>query len=134
MLMAAPCRSAGGAPARSIASSGSAGGPPALRRLPSQFQPAAAQIERVARGAGLENLWVQRIDDKLALLLIDDQPRFAQHAQMVRDVRQLHIQQSSQFADVARSGLQALDDLEPFRVADRLQGSSALIGTQLVAH
>src|SRR5262249_19447668 len=77
---------------------------------------------------------MQRVDDVFTSLLVLHQPGVSQHAQVMRDVDQLAAQQFGQLSDVLWTGLQALNDLQTVRLAERLEIAGADVGLQLIVH
>ena len=76
----------------------------------------------------VENVGMQAVDDEASLLFILHQTGVAQHAEMVRDVDNLRVEQGGQLADVAAAGAETVDDPQPLRVCQGAEGTGATSG------
>ena len=65
-------------------------------------------------------LVVQRVDDLAAAALVDDEAEVAQHAQLLRDGRLLHLDRERERAAPSRAGAQPAEDADAARRCERL--------------
>src|SRR5438477_3096790 len=99
------------------------------------LDPTPAEVQVGGLGVVVvEDLRVQRVDDEPAVLLVLHQPGLPQHAQVVRDVDDLDVEQLGQLGHVLRAGPQALDDADAVGLGNRLQQLGTLLGLLRVGH
>jgi hypothetical protein len=70
---------------------------------------------------------VQSVDNKLAVLAVENQADLPKHAQVVRNVRHLLPELFGKVADSAWSGAQASNDAKSFRVRKRFEKAGAVL-------
>ena len=75
----------------------------------------------------LEDLFVEAVDDKAALLLAFHKTRVAKNAQVVRDGDDFQFQAVRQLAHVHRADSQRVNDLDSDRIAEGTQFFRAVI-------
>ena len=76
----------------------------------------------------VKHIGMESVDDKASLLFILDQTGMAQDAEMMRDIDDLGIEQSGQFADIAFAAAQAMDDAQSLGVRQSAKRTSAAVG------
>jgi hypothetical protein len=102
-----------------------------------EFQSAASQIEHIgglSRFAASIDIGVKRVDDEFALFLVKDQTGMTKDAEMMRDIGDVDAEQIGESADVLGTGLETLNDLQPFRIGQRLEPFGTFTGLEVVLH
>lgn len=82
----------------------------------------------VLGAGGVEYVGMQTVNDEPTLFFILYQTGVTQHAEMVRDINDLDIEQCRQLTDVAFAAAQTVDDAQSLRVRQRAESASATVG------
>jgi len=95
--------------------------------------PTEIQVGRVRRII-FKELWVQRIDYEPAILLVFDEARLTQHAEVVGNIDYFHLEQLCEFGYVFCTRSQAIDDTNAVRFGNRLEAICTGFRTLVVRH
>src|SRR5262245_13152851 len=75
---------------------------------------------------------MQLVDDEAALAVVVDQPRLAEHAEVVRHLNDVAAQELSKLADVLRPLAKALDDAQPLGLGEDAEDAGAVLRLEVL--